>query len=160
MGSKGWILLDRKLLDHSLWDDKPFSKGQAWIDILFLVEWKARYVMVGDKRRKAKPGQCWTTLSTLAERWGWSKEKVRRFLQSLERDDIVSLFVTANGTRLTVEKWDEYQHVVSDSETDDETATVFPTNYIKKERIDAPFGGEDPDDEGMTEEEWNELVRI
>lgn len=161
MDSKGWIKLDRKLLDHPLWKDKPFSKGQAWIDILFLAEWKARYVMVGGKRREAKAGQCWTTLSALAERWGWSKEKVRRFLQSLERDAIVSLLVTADGTRLTVEKWGKYQHVVSDDETDDETASVVSTNNIKKKEETAPFGADDPDDEGgMTEEEWNELIPI
>lgn len=160
MDSKGWIKLDRKLLDHPLWEDKPFSKGQAWIDILFLAEWKARYVMVGGRRRKAKAGQCWTTLSTLADRWGWSKEKVRRFLQSLERDAIVSLFVTADGTRLTVEKWGKYQHAVSDSETADETATVFPTNNIKKEESDAPFGADDADGDGMTKEEWDEFLRV
>lgn len=157
MERKGWIKLDRNLLDHPLWKEKPFSKGQAWIDILFLVEWKARYVRIGGKKRKVNPGQCWITLNTLALRWGWSKETVRRFLKRLERDGSVSLSVTEGGTRLTVENWREYQRDVSDGETVGETVPEFPTIYIKKqeERSD-PCG----DDEGMTEEEWNELIRI
>ena len=31
---KGYITINRKLQKHWLWDDKPFSKGQAWIDML------------------------------------------------------------------------------------------------------------------------------
>lgn len=158
MERKGWIKLDRNLLDHPLWKEKPFSKGQAWIDVLFLAEWKAQYVRVGGKKKKVNPGQCWVTLNALAQRWGWSKETVRRFLRKLERDGSVSLLVTEYGTRLTVENWRLYQRDVSASETEGETVGEFPTIYIKNKEIRAdPFGD---DDEGMTEEEWNELVRI
>lgn len=158
MDSKGWIKLDRNLLDHPLWKEKPFTKGQAWIDILFYVHWKNNTDRVGGKKKRSKPGQRWTTLSTLAERWGWSKESVRRFLRKLECDASVSLYVTADGTRLTVENWAKYQGDVSAFETVPETVPEFPTiNIKKKEGTNDPFGD---DDEGMTEEEWNELVRI
>lgn len=158
MDSKGWIKLDRNLLDHPLWKEKPFSKGQAWIDILFLAEWKAQYVRVGGKKKKVNPGQCWVTLNALAQRWGWSKETVRRFLRKLERDGSVSLLVTEYGTRLTVGNWRLYQRDVSASETESETVGEFPTIYIKneEERTD-PFGEEE---DGMTEEEWNEFIRV
>lgn len=157
MERKGWIKLDRNLLDHPLWKEKPFGKGQAWIDILFLVEWKAQYVRVGGKKRKVNPGQCWLTLNALAQRWGWSKETVRRFLRRLERDGSVSLLVTEHGTRLTIENWRLYQRAVSESETESETVGEFPTIYIKnKEEITDPYG----DDEGMTEEELREFLRV
>ena len=157
MERKGWIKLDRNLLDHPLWKEKPFGKGQAWIDILFLVEWKAQYVRVGGKKRKVNPGQCWLTLNALAQRWGWSKETVRRFLRRLERDGSVSLLVTEHGTRLTIENWRLYQRAVSESETESETVGEFPTIDIKnKEEIPDPYG----DDEGMTEEELREFLRV
>ena len=158
MAKRGnWIKVHRDLLDHPLWTKKPFGKGQAWIDILLLAEWKPRYVRIGGRKKKIKSGQYWTNLSTLATRWGWPKETVRRFLKGLECDGSVSLNVTEHGTLITVEKWALYQHDVSDGETQSETQSEFPTIYIKneEERSD-PFG----DDEGMTEEEWNELIRI
>lgn len=33
---KGWVPISRQLQDHWLWNDKPFSKGQAWIDLIML----------------------------------------------------------------------------------------------------------------------------
>ncbi len=161
MESKGWVKLDRNLLEHPLWKDKPFSKGQAWIDILLNVHWKNSTDRVGGKKKRSKAGQCWTTLGALSARWGWPKESVRRFLHRLECDGSVSLYVTADGTRLTVGNWASYQHDVSDDVTDGETAGGFPTNNIKnKEERSDPLEGDDPDDEGMTEEEWNEFIRV
>ena len=161
MESKGWVKLDRNLLEHPLWNEKPFSKGQAWIDILLSVHWKNSTDRIGGKKKKSKPGQCWTTLGELSERWGWHKESVRRFLHKLECDGSVSLYVTADATRLTVENWASYQHDVSDDVTGSVSGSVFPTYYIKnKEERSDPLRGDDPDDQGMTEEEWNEFIRV
>jgi hypothetical protein len=33
---RGWICLHRQIQDHWLWEDRPFSRGQAWIDLLML----------------------------------------------------------------------------------------------------------------------------
>ena len=32
----GWIKIHRDILYHEIWSDKPFSKGQAWIDLILL----------------------------------------------------------------------------------------------------------------------------
>ena len=148
-----WIKVNRSILDQPFWKEKPFSKGQAWIDLLLTVHWKNGYDRVGKYKRKARAGQLWITYQGLADRWGWHKESVRRFLAQMDCD----ANVTPYGTLITLKNWDLYQHGV----TDDVTEGEFPTIYIKNERID-PFGdGEnDPDDEGMTEEEWNEFIRV
>ena len=159
-----WIKVNRSILNQPFWKEKPFSKGQAWIDLLLTVHWKNGYDQVGGCRRKAKAGQLWITYQGLADRWGWHKENVRRFLKQLECDATVTLNVTPFGTLLTLKNWGLYQHSVTDDVTDDVTESVFPTIYIKKEEEGAkefpPSGGNDPDDEGMTEEEWNGLVRV
>ena len=36
MSNTGWIKLHRKITDHWLWEDKPFARGQAMIDLLIL----------------------------------------------------------------------------------------------------------------------------
>lgn len=32
----GWIKIHRDILYHEIWSDKPFSKGQAWIDLILM----------------------------------------------------------------------------------------------------------------------------
>ena len=36
----GFLKLSRRITDHWLWTDKPFSKGQAWIDLLLLANYE------------------------------------------------------------------------------------------------------------------------
>ena len=159
MGKKGnWIKVSRDLLEQPFWNEKPFSKGQAWIDILLSVHWKNGYVRVGNRKRKVYPGQLWITYQDLADRWGWSKSAVNRFLHELVETDRATLNGTAFGTLLTLKNWALYQHGETLSETLSETQGEIPTIYIKnqEERID-PYGD---DDGGMTEEEWNEFIRI
>lgn len=153
-----WIKVNRNLLDQPFWNEKPFSKGQAWIDILLTVHWKNGYDWVGGRKRFAHPGEKWITVRSLAERWGWNKSAVERFLAKLKETDRVTLTGTAYGTRLTLKNWGLYQHGETPIETPDETVYEKPTIYIKnKEGEDIPSGD---DDEGMTEEEWNEFIRV
>ena len=34
--AKGWVVIYRSIMDNPLWEDKPFSRGQAWIDMILL----------------------------------------------------------------------------------------------------------------------------
>ena len=36
MAEANFFLVNRSILNHWVWDDKPFSKGQAWIDLIAL----------------------------------------------------------------------------------------------------------------------------
>lgn len=153
-----WIKVNRNLLNQPFWKEKPFSKGQAWIDLLLNAHWTNGFDWVGNRKRKARPGQRWITYQDLADRWGWSKSAVNRFLHELVETDRATLSGTAFGTLLTLKNWDLYQHGETPNETVSETESGFPTNNIKnKEGEDVPFGD---DDEGMTEEEWNEFIRV
>lgn len=154
-----WIKVNRNLLNQPFWNEKPFSKGQAWIDILLNVHWTNSYDRVGNRKRKARPGQRWITYQALADRWGWSKSAVNRFLRELVETERVTLSGTAFGTLLTLKNWALYQHGETRDETVSETVPGKPTLYIKnKEEISDPFGDDDQDDEGMTEEGWNEYI--
>jgi len=33
---EGWIRLYRKMQDNPLWTSEPFTRGQAWIDLLMI----------------------------------------------------------------------------------------------------------------------------
>lgn len=106
---KGWIKLSRGIKDNLVWQDKPFSKGQAWIDLLLSVNHADKTILISGNARKIKKGQCWTSEKKLAERWGWSRNKVRHFLNLLKVQGMVTTESTSNGTALTIVNWGKYQ---------------------------------------------------
>lgn len=149
MGKKdrGWIKLHRSLQDSNIWDtEDPFDKRSAWIDLLLMVNHEDRAIFINGHRKVIGVGQRWTSVRTLAERWRWSKDRVMRYLDLLERDSMIRLDKTPDGTLLTVINYGFFQYgrdtdkdankdTVKDADKDadkDETRTIRRT--IKNER--------------------------
>lgn len=107
--AQGFITLDRKLQDHWLWSDKPFSRGQAWVDLLFLVNHRQEKIVFNGKQETVERGSRITSIRKLADRWGWSKSKVARFLSALESDEMIVMNSDTCRTALTVVNYDKYQ---------------------------------------------------
>ena len=104
-----FIKLNRGISDHWLWETKPFSPGQAWIDLLLMAEWKT-----GPRAWKGgfviqHRGEVLTTVKGLADRWGWSEKKVRKFIGVLETDGMLTKKGQAKGTLLTIENYTKFQ---------------------------------------------------
>lgn len=79
--SNGYAPVPRIIRDHPDWSKKPFSKGQALVD-LFL---KATHDKQKVKGVLLVRGQILITIKGLAKEWGWSRHKVRDFLAALEQ---------------------------------------------------------------------------
>lgn len=112
MSKTGWIKVWRKLSESPLWLGEPFTKGQAWIDLLFLAQGTENH---GFSRKKNKmiqyePGFVYHSTLELAARWKWSRGKVRRFLIFLENESMVRIeSSTTDGTTLSIVNWAIYQ---------------------------------------------------
>lgn len=107
----GWVRVYENLSGHWLWEDRPFAKGQAWIDLLLDAEWRdGRQIRLGREIIVLKRGQQSVTLRDLADRWGWSKDKVSRFLKLLEEQGMISAEKTQAGQVLTIENYEKYQN--------------------------------------------------
>ena len=89
MDLQGWISVHRQIQNHWLWTDKPFSKGQAWIDMLMLANHVDNKILLGNELIEIKAGSFITSEVKLAERWGWSRHKVRDFLYLLQQDKMI-----------------------------------------------------------------------
>ena len=63
----GWIALHRKIQSHWLWEDKPFSNGQAWIDLLMLANHTEKKVLIGKELVSVPPGSFITSEPKLAD---------------------------------------------------------------------------------------------
>ena len=107
--SKGWISVHRQIWNSWVWDEKPFSKGQAWIDLLLLANHEDRKVLIGNQLITVKRGSFITSQKKLMERWGWGKEKLRNYLRLLESDEMIEVDTTPRYTLIAITNYETYQ---------------------------------------------------
>lgn len=106
----GWIKLHRTLREHWLWAEKPFDRRSAWIDLLLTANHEAGRVALGNEVIPVGRGELITSEVKLAEKWGWSRQKVRGFLKTLEGDGMLSVKKDSRKTMLTILRYDFYQN--------------------------------------------------
>ncbi|MDX8341178.1 hypothetical protein SLH46_18410 [Draconibacterium sp. IB214405] len=106
---EGWIKLYRKIAENPLWLIKPFSRGQAWIDLLILANHKPGFFYVRDVKVKVERGQVGWSEPKLSERWGWSRTKVRKFLKDLAEEQQIVLGKKSVTQIITILNFDECQ---------------------------------------------------
>lgn len=120
MSSQGWIKLDRQILDCWIWTEpEPFSKRDAWIDLLLLANHRDAKTTFDGKLITIKRGQRLTSVRTLAERWSWGRTKVLNFLRILEEDKMILREADSRKTLITIVNYTKFQG----GEEDDETLT-------------------------------------
>ena len=148
-----FIKLDRGLKNNSLWlMEKPFTKGQAWVDLLMLAQGVDKNREYRGKQQRVFRGNVYTSLYYLSDRWGWGRSKVYRFLERLmiaemivvqgwKIDDTTNRTVhrttsdtkhdTTSDTTITIVNWDLYQY----SETTNDT-TNSPVRRTRSDTTD------------------------
>lgn len=108
-----FIKIDRKLFNHYLWNEKPFDRARAWIDLIGLANHEDKDFSVENTLVHGKRGSVYRSKKWLANRWGWSEKKVRCFLTFLAKDGMISIkgqrVGRTNGTVITIEKYGVYQ---------------------------------------------------
>lgn len=111
----GWVKLYRAVQEHWLWSDKPFAKGQAWIDLILLANHEDVQVLRGNQLQTFCRGEVAAAMRDLAIRWGWSKHKVHDFLTMLESEGMIG---TAKGPQGTIIKLSNYAAFQDDGAED------------------------------------------
>jgi hypothetical protein len=105
--NNGWIKLHRQIVDDELWFSEPFTRAQAWIDILLIANHKKRSFYVRGNKINVDRGQFAYGEEALALRWKWSRNKVRRYLDELEtiqqigqqKNRVLSIYTVLNYNR-------------------------------------------------------------
>lgn len=105
----GWMKLYRSLLEHWIWEEKPYSKGQAWIDMLLIANNQDVKRPYKDRVEMYKKGTISRSVSSLATRWGWSRKKTTTFLKQLQSDGMVLVEGTTQGTTITIVNYSFFQ---------------------------------------------------
>lgn len=106
----GWIKLHRRIQNNSIWNSKPFSRGQAWIDLILMANIKPAKLSIGNEIIHLDIGQFHTSEVVLSNKWGWGRKKVNLFLYLLESEKMITAVRTSKGTTITVENYTCYQY--------------------------------------------------
>lgn len=114
---EGWLKLYRSIQNHWLWEDKPFSRGQAFIDLLLMANHKDNKILFNGELIEVKRGSRITSLRQLSEAWGWSTKKTKKFLELLEKDNMITVKSDNKKTLVTIENYGVYQEVGNTEET-------------------------------------------
>ena len=109
---RGWIKLHRQIQDNPIWlSPEPFDRRSAWIDLLLMANHEERVIILKNgKTQVIKAGQLFTSLDHLANRWHWSRNRVRRYLALISAQGMCTLSGTPSGTLLTLIKYGDFQH--------------------------------------------------
>lgn len=152
--SDGWIRLYRDIGSHWLWEEKPFSYGQAWIDLLMLVNHKDGRVLMDSQLVTVPAGSVITSELKLAERWGWGRTRLRSFLKLLESDGMIVKKTTNKRTMINIVNWGKFQtcRTTNEQQTNNYQTTAEQqanTNKnvknIKNEKNEINGGGSPPE---------------
>ena len=149
-----YLTLSRELFNHPIWDDKPFSKGQAWIDLIQLANYKDKQVIYKGEVITCKRGDVNLSILELSKRWGWSRTTVRRFLDFLEQEKMCTTECTTHRTTITLINYDKFNIPCATSDTTKCTTSVqqeYTTNKDIKENVkDKSFTSKKVSDEVKT----------
>ena len=73
----GWIKVNRSIRDSVNWPKGSYTPFEAELDLRLAVNHQPKQI---NENLVVKRGQLLTSIYKLAERWRWSRRRVRRFL--------------------------------------------------------------------------------
>lgn len=147
-----WIKLHRSLNDNPLWLLEPFTKAQAWVDLCLNANWKKGSFSVRGNIVDIERGQLGWSELTMAGRWKWSREKVRRYLSYLEKSGNIRQQKTHITSIVTICNYETYQGDDTTDKTTDKTTDETTEKQQKNNRRDTI-------EEGKEGEEGKESLR-
>ena len=120
----GWIKLHKRIRKHWVWEHPDFLL--AWIDMLMMANWKDQKRIYKDEIIFIKRGSFPTSLRKLADRWGFSVNKLNRFIKLLKKDTMIDTHTDYGFTLVKIVNYEQYQ-VKNDTQTDTVVDTPVDT---------------------------------
>ena len=124
---KNYYLLQRKVVTDPLYYLEPFTKWQAFHDMIRMANYDTGEIKEGQSIIKLKRGEFCHTENHLSTTWKWSRGKVRRFLKWLEKDGRITVRKTVQRSGhprivVYVVNYNKHQLPLKDSSTSNRTS--------------------------------------
>lgn len=104
---QGWIKLYRSIREHWIWEDP--IKLKWWLDILLQANHQDKKILLGNELMEVKRGSFHTSEVKLAERWKVDRKTVRKFLNLLQNDSMITVEKSKKGTTLNISNYKGFQ---------------------------------------------------
>lgn len=104
---QGWIKLHRSIYNHWLW--KEDTKLKWWIDLLLMANHTTKKILLGNQLIEIPRGSLHTSVTKLTARWQADKKTVKRFLDLLQKDSMISYTTTSKGTTINICNYNDFQ---------------------------------------------------
>ena len=136
----GWVKVHRALASSDMWLKETFTRGQAWIDLIMLANFRDGWIIANGEKILIKRGQCgWSTVR-LAKRWGWARKKARVFLKSLQqKGQQIQLESSNRTTIITIINYEKFQAKDGSFKSCD-NLLVAPSSSKQKQKKGQPSG--------------------
>lgn len=133
---QGYIKIHRQLIENPIWQIKPFSEGQAWIDLLCITNHNKGFIKSKNGQIiELQRGDCGYSILSLSSRWGWSRGKVTRFFSFLMRQQMIQQKTYGKYTVISILNYDKYQNGTT-NDTTNETINGQQTDTNNNDKND------------------------
>lgn len=119
----GWIKIHRNITENPMYFSEPFTRMQAWIDLLLVANYRDSVIYVRGNKVDVKRGQIAKSQDFFATRWKWSRGKVIRFLDELQKCGQIVQQKSNVITLISVVNYEYYQQDGTADGTTDEPQT-------------------------------------
>jgi len=123
----GYVRVWRKIQNNPLWLLEPFTKGQAWVDLIMLANHKAGNINIRGNIIEIKRGQLGWSEDKLGERWKWSRGKVKRYINYLKTIHQIEQQKSYVISLITILNYNLYQSDSTENDTSDSTTDGHQT---------------------------------
>lgn len=108
MANGGWIKLYRSIQDHWIWENPIYLKW--WLDLIFMANHKDKKILFDGQLITVGIGERITSEQKLSDRWGTTRTTVRKFLNLLVVDEMITVKKSRkSGTWYKVNNYADYQ---------------------------------------------------
>lgn len=133
----GYYAMYRGWMNHPAIAEKIYSRRDAWCWLIENAAWSPMRKPWKNKIIVVNRGQVAASIRVLAEEWGWSVNRVVRFLDVLKTDTMVDTQTDTGMTIITICNYNEYQAGIkqTDTQADTQADTVTDTTKRREKNI-------------------------
>ncbi len=132
--SNGWIRLHREIEDWEFYFKEPFTYASAWIDLLLLASHKKSCFSIRGNLIEVKRGEIAWSEESLAKRWQWSRDKVRRYLTMLKTRQQIEQQKSFILNKIIILKYNQYQENDTADNTAEKQQTIQQKNTYNNDK--------------------------
>ncbi|MCL4512024.1 MAG: hypothetical protein M1470_13280 [Bacteroidetes bacterium] len=130
-GNGNWLRYYRSATENEFYFAERFTRWQGWVDLLTLACFAPRTVFIRGIEFHLQPGDMIESQKTLAKRWKWSDNTVRKFLNLLSARGQISIKVRYRISVISISNWALYQGTDNEGAPQTAPQTALAMRMVK-----------------------------